>query len=98
MTFASRKQATYDDQEGQSSMDKVCDTCGNTYDKAFDIHMGGKVHTFDSFECAVQKLAPTCAHCECRILGHGVESSGRTFCCAHCAQETGAANLRDRAG
>ena len=32
-------------------------------------------YTFDSFECAIQKLAPTCAHCGCRILGHGIEEA-----------------------
>ena len=36
----------------------VCETCGNNYDKAFQVVMGGETHTFDSFECAIQKLAP----------------------------------------
>ena len=40
-----------------------CETCGNDYDKAFAISIAGKSHTFDSFECAIQALAPTCAHC-----------------------------------
>jgi len=31
-------------------------------DKAFEIKMTGNTHIFDSFECAVQALAPTCAH------------------------------------
>lgn len=51
-----------------------CETCGNNYDKTFDIVLNGQNHTFDSFECAIHKLAPTCAHCNCRILGHGVEA------------------------
>ena len=50
-----------------------CDLCGNDYDKAFTVVMSGGPYTFDSFECAIQKLAPTCAHCGCRIIGHGVE-------------------------
>lgn len=50
-----------------------CDQCGNDYDKAFEIKMGGETYTFDSFECAVTKLAPTCPHCSTRIVGHGVE-------------------------
>ena len=51
--------------------------------------------TFDSFECAIQAMAPTCAHCGCKIVGHGVEAAGKMFCCAHCAQHQG--GLRDRA-
>ena len=37
----------------------VCDVCGNDYDKAFKVMMGGETHTFDSFECAIHALAPT---------------------------------------
>ena len=36
-----------------------CETCGNNYDKTFDIVLGGQNHTFDSFECAIHKLTPT---------------------------------------
>jgi hypothetical protein len=67
-----------------------CEVCGNEYDKAFELTAGGKRHVFDSFECAIQALAPRCAHCACRIIGHGVDAGGRTFCCAHCAQHSGA--------
>ena len=74
-----------------------CDVCGNDYDKAFRVHMRGKDHTFDSFECAIEALAPRCGHCNCRIIGHGVEQGERTFCCAHCAKASGARDLRDRA-
>lgn len=75
-----------------------CETCGNEYDKAFQITMpGGEAHTFDSFECAVHALAPRCEHCGCRILGHGVEANGSFFCCAHCAQESGVSEVADRA-
>ena len=45
------------------------------------ITVDGKTHTFDSFECAIHALAPTCAHCKCRVIGHGVEVSGHIFCC-----------------
>ena len=75
----------------------VCEVCGNDYDKAFQVTMAGQSHTFDSFECAVHALAPKCAHCGCRIVGHGVEKDGRMFCCAHCAGHEGATDLRDRA-
>jgi hypothetical protein len=74
-----------------------CDMCGNEYDKAFTIRREGKEHTFDSFECALHTLAPKCAHCECRIIGHGVEAGGAMYCCAHCAEESGATEITDRA-
>jgi hypothetical protein len=35
----------------------TCETCGNDYDKAFQVTMNGQAHTFDSFECAIQALA-----------------------------------------
>ena len=73
-----------------------CETCGNDYDKSFEIVMDDRSHTFDSFECAIHALAPTCDHCGCRIVGHGVEDRSGMFCCAHCAQEAGVAGARDR--
>ena len=73
-----------------------CDTCGNDYDKAFQVTMNGRTHTFDSFECAIHKLAPTCKHCGCRIIGHGLEANGTFYCCDHCAEKAGVKGLRDR--
>ena len=75
----------------------VCETCGNDYDKTFEIRFNGDSHTFDSFECAIHALAPTCPHCSCRIVGHGVEGGGKIFCCAHCAEREGVQALQDRA-
>jgi len=73
-----------------------CHVCGNEYDKTFEVMMAGKTHTFDSFECAIQALAPTCEHCGVRIIGHGLEKDGRMFCCDHCAEGQGVKGLRDR--
>jgi hypothetical protein len=78
-------------------MTGTCEVCGNEYDKAFEVSQGGKRHVFDSFECAIQALAPRCAHCGCRIIGHGVEADAKTFCCAHCAHSAGVHELADRA-
>lgn len=75
----------------------VCDQCGNDYDKSFTIELGGRTSTFDSFECAIQALAPQCAHCGCRVIGHGVEENSSIYCCAHCASRTGATQVQDRA-
>ena len=73
-----------------------CDTCGNNYDKSFQVVTDGNSYTFDSFECAIQSLAPTCAQCGVRIIGHGLESEARMFCCDHCATAVGVTELRDR--
>lgn len=73
-----------------------CEVCGNDYDKAFEVVMGGTSHTFDSFECAIHALAPQCAHCGVKIAGHGIEANGRFFCCAHCAEHEGVSEARDR--
>jgi hypothetical protein len=74
----------------------ICDVCGNDYDKAFQIIAKGRSRTFDSFECAIHAMAPVCAHCQCRIIGHGVEADGAMYCCAHCAKHAGVAAARDR--
>jgi hypothetical protein len=73
-----------------------CEVCGNEYDKSFEVVMGGATHTFDSFECAIHALAPTCSHCACRIIGHGVEGAGHVYCCASCARKSGVGGARDR--
>jgi hypothetical protein len=59
------------------------------------IFMKGTTHVFDSFECAIRALAPTCAHCGTHIVGHGLENSGMFFCCKHCAEKKGVSGLRD---
>jgi hypothetical protein len=73
-----------------------CEACGNDYDKAFEIAMGGKRHVFDSFECAIHRLAPACEHCGCRVIGHGIEARGHFYCCAHCAGAAGVKGATDR--
>jgi len=73
-----------------------CDVCGNDYDKAFQVISGGRQMTFDAFECAIHALAPRCGHCECMIIGHGVEAGEAIFCCAHCARQAGESGLKDR--
>ena len=76
---------------------RQCESCGNEYDKSFQVVMAGKTHTFDSFECAIHALAPSCAHCGVRIVGHGLEKDDRVYCCDHCAESAGVTELRDRA-
>ncbi|MDF0532349.1 hypothetical protein P0W64_18720 [Tsukamurella sp. 8F] len=74
----------------------TCHTCGNDYDAAFTVIHNGTAWQFDSFECAITALAPTCASCGCRVLGHGVQVDADVFCCAHCARRDGHGALNDR--
>jgi hypothetical protein len=74
----------------------TCEVCGNQYDKAFQVVMAGETHTFDSFECAIFALAPTCDNCGVRIVGHGMEANGSFFCCAFCATQEGVTTMKDR--
>ena len=74
----------------------TCAVCGNEYDKAFTVTMDGRTQTFDSFECAIHAMAPSCAHCGCKVVGHGVEAKGQIYCCANCAKKAGIQDLKDR--
>ena len=74
-----------------------CAACGNEYANTFEVRPDEmSVFVFDSFECAIQLLAPTCAHCGIRLIGHGVEADGIIFCCAHCARSVGSPGPVDR--
>ncbi|MDI5933536.1 hypothetical protein QLQ85_07540 [Halomonas sp. M4R5S39] len=73
----------------------TCATCGNQYDNTFTVSKDGESFDFDSFECAIHKLAPTCVQCGCRVVGHGVQHDDTIFCCAHCAEMAGETGLVD---
>lgn len=75
----------------------TCATCGNHYDKSMTVTLhDGRSYEFDSFECAIHLLAPTCNHCGVRIIGHGLEANNLFYCCNHCATAEGVENLEDR--
>jgi hypothetical protein len=81
-----------------TSLGGSCASCANHYDKAFTVTTyDGEEAIFDSVECAIAWIAPTCAECNIRILGHGVESDAGIFCCANCAEMAGDERLVDRA-
>jgi hypothetical protein len=76
-----------------------CDVCGNDYDMSFQVTAANGSHfVFDSLECAMQRLAPICGHCGCKIIGHGIDTDRGQFCCAHCARESGVDGATDRVG
>ena len=73
--------------EARQEQGERCAVCGNTYEKSFRVTFAeGSSTVFDSFECAIHALAPRCAHCDCRIIGHGLDRGGMIFCCEHCAR------------
>jgi len=72
-----------------------CDVCGNEYSKLMEVRIGNTRGAFDSFECAIHAMAPVCAHCGCRVIGHGVETTdGKIFCCAHCREAASVSQMR----
>lgn len=73
-----------------------CEKCGNEYDKTFIVEKEGEKHVFDSFECAISIMAPKCEHCNCTVIGHGVEVGDNIYCCAHCAKVSGDKGVKDR--
>lgn len=81
--------ATAPKKKTQKDARRKCEVCGNHYYRTFEVILDGETHVFDSFECAIHALAPTCAHCDCRIVGHGVEVGGSYYCCDHCLRNAG---------
>ena len=74
----------------------TCDLCGNDYDKAFTVTLGGTTHTFDSFECAIHMLAPRCEHCECRSSVMGSRPAASTSAACTAPSHAGVHGLADR--
>lgn len=66
-----------------------CEWCGNDYHMSFEVIAAGNRHVFDSYECAIHKLAPVCENCGVKIIGHGIEAEGTFYCCANCARAGG---------
>ena len=72
-----------------------CEVFGNDYYLSFEVITAGNRHVFDSFECAIHKLAPVCSNCRVKVVGHGVEANGTFYCGAHCARQEGATEAVD---
>ena len=63
-----------------------CEVCGNHYEDSFTVTLADETYVFDCFECAIHALAPTCAHCGCKVIGHGLARDGEIFCGEHCVR------------
>ena len=74
----------------------ICSLCGNDYDKSFEVTLGGKSYTFDSF--GIRHPSPGPGLRPLRLPDHRArnEVDGRFFCCVHCAETDGVAGLKDR--
>lgn len=64
-----------------------CATCGAEVSRAFQITAHGDTSVFDSFACAIDRLAPHCPTCGCVILGHGFLRDSELYCSVGCAEE-----------
>lgn len=70
-----------------------CDNCGNDYARPFQVEMKNQKYNFDSFECAINKLAPRCKACDTRVIGHGVQNGEDIYCCSSCARMKGVTSV-----
>jgi hypothetical protein len=62
-----------------------CVNCGVNIEKDYILFINGAEFTFDSFECAVNFVAPRCSCCNTIIMGHGVQTGGEIYCTPTCA-------------
>lgn len=73
----------------------TCEQCGSDYHRPLTVIQDGKEHTFDCFQCAIAGMAPDCAHCGCKIIGHGMTETDELYCCANCAMQARAVSGAD---
>ena len=62
-----------------------CEVCGKVQERCFEVHLGGERHVFDSFECAILALMPTCSSCGSLLLSPGIQFENRLYCSYACA-------------
>lgn len=65
----------------------TCATCGQEVSRSFQISTHGDGMVFDTFACAIQRLAPQCPTCGCSIIGHGFQGRDALYCSYGCADE-----------
>ena len=64
----------------------TCEGCGNDDYLSLEVITAGVTQVFDTFECAVHKLALVCHHCGCKVPGHGIKANGHVLLlCALCS-------------
>jgi len=67
-----------------------CVVCGHSSDLCFTVvTANGRRYVLDSLECAIDRLAPRCASCGVRIIGHATVVGTSLFCGVHCSRFMG---------
>ena len=65
----------------------TCVGCGSSEGRMFAVRTyEGVTLTFDSVECALPFIAPTCDECFCQILGHALIVGDQIYCGPTCAR------------
>jgi len=67
--------------------DERCMNCGLNIEKDYILYINGTEFTFDSFECAINFVAPRCSNCNTIIIGRGIKYSDEIFCGQNCSIE-----------
>ena len=67
--------------------DERCMNCGLNIEKDYILYINGTEFTFDSFECAINFVAPRCNHCNSIIIGRGIKHLDEIFCSFDCSKE-----------
>jgi hypothetical protein len=63
-----------------------CATCGIDTREPLSITYHKNTADYCCFECAITPLAPACAHCNCKVIGHGTYGADqKIYCCQKCA-------------
>ncbi|MFA6237893.1 MAG: hypothetical protein WC635_11235 [Bacteriovorax sp.] len=61
-----------------------CMNCGVNIEKDYILFINGTEFTFDSFECAINFVAPRCANCNTIVMSRGLRSGEEVFCSDSC--------------
>jgi hypothetical protein len=65
--------------------DSRCVNCGLDIEKDYILLINGTEYTFDSFECAINFVAPRCTNCNSIITGRGVHVGNEVYCSSTCS-------------
>ena len=73
------------DNKNRARERECCEVCGKVPEEYLEVHLGGKRHLFDSFECAMSGMLLRCRRCGGIILDSGVRVEGASYCSDSCA-------------
>ena len=72
------------------------ETCSNQNSPFFEVVVtkDGVTRTFDSFDCAIEAMAPPCENCGCLITGSNSVEVDTEFCCSACQRQAAESSNR----